>query len=138
MEALLALIQSGGYFITASRRLRLWTDVPQSEQPAVFIAERNDVVTRQSESMPSKTTLGVDLFIYTAASNPDDVPATKLNKAIEAIEAVLAPTRADLVRNRQTLGGLVSHCYVDGEIFKEPGDLDGQGLAIIPLRILVP
>ena len=36
----------------------------------------------------------------------------------------------------QTLGGLVSHCRVDGAVLKDPGDLDGDGLLWVPLKIL--
>jgi hypothetical protein len=48
---------------------------------------------------------------------------------------VLAPTgRAET----QTLGGLVSHCWIEGRIEMDSGDNDGQAKAIIPIRILVP
>jgi hypothetical protein len=39
---------------------------------------------------------------------------------------------------RQTPGGLVSNCYIDGKIMKDPGDLDGDGIAVIPVKILAP
>jgi len=37
-----------------------------------------------------------------------------------------------------SLGGMVDHCWVEGETLKDPGDLDGQGLIIVPLNILLP
>ena len=37
---------------------------------------------------------------------------------------------------RQTLGGLVSNCYIGGKIMKDPGDLDGDAIAVIPVKIL--
>ncbi len=33
---------------------------------------------------------------------------------------------------RKTLGGLVSNCYIGGKIMKDRGDLDGDGIAVIP------
>jgi len=38
--------------------------------------------------------------------------------------------------NRQTLGGMVSHCRIDGQVMKDPGDLDGDALLWVPLKIL--
>ena len=87
-----------------------------------------------AESLPGKTTLNVDLFVYTASGkDPDCVPARDLDIALDAIAACLAPGPAEM---RQTLGGLVSHCRIEGRIVKDPGDLDGQGLALVPVRIL--
>jgi hypothetical protein len=40
------------------------------------------------------------------------------------------------VTGRQTLGGLVSHCWIDGKIMKDSGDIDGDGIAVIPVKIL--
>jgi len=51
-------------------------------------------------------------------------------------QASLKPSPATL--GRQTLGGLVSNCYIDGKIMKDPGDLDGDGIAVIPVKILAP
>lgn len=137
MEALKALIVATESFVTVSRRVKLWTDVPTAEQPACFIAEHGEGRAHQSENLP-KDTIDCDLFIYTSAPNSDDVPASILNAALAAIDAALAPAGADLMRNRQTLGNLVSHCFIDGQVFKDPGDLDGQGLAVIPIKILCP
>ena len=39
---------------------------------------------------------------------------------------------------RLTLGGLVHHCYIDGSVFKDPGDIDAQAMMVIPILMLVP
>jgi hypothetical protein len=36
------------------------------------------------------------------------------------------------------LGGLVTHCWIEGRIEIHPGDLDGQAIAVVPIRMLVP
>ncbi|MCW2317601.1 hypothetical protein M2322_003165 [Rhodoblastus acidophilus] len=121
---------------TLSRRLRLWSDVASADQPALFVAEHAENVAFASESLPGKTTLNVDLFIYIAAGrDPDAVPARDLNIALDALNAALAPPAG---ADRQTLGGLVYHCRIEGRIVKDPGDLDGQGLALVPVKILAP
>lgn len=119
-----------------SRRVKLWSDVAAADQPALFVAEHGESVAYASENAPGKTILNVDLFVYVAGANdPDAVPASSINIALDAVCGSLAP---DPASGRQTLGGLVQHCRVEGRIVKDPGDLDGQGLALVPVRILAP
>jgi hypothetical protein len=33
-------------------------------------------------------------------------------------------------------GSEVSHVWIDGKVMKDPGDIDGDGIAVIPLKIL--
>lgn len=56
-----------------------------------------------------------------------------LDPLLDAVDAALAP---NIVTRRQTLGGLVSHVWIDGKIMKDPGDIDGDGIAVIPVKIL--
>ncbi len=119
-----------------SRRLKLWSDVASADQPALFITEHGENLAYAAEALPGKCTLNVDLFVYIAAGkDPDCIPARDLNIALDAIAACLAP---DPTVGRQTLGGLVTHCRIEGRIVKDPGDLDGQGLALVPIKILAP
>jgi hypothetical protein len=129
-------INGCGSWALLSRRLKLWSDVASADQPALFITEHGENVAYASESLPGKTTLNVDLFIYIATGQDrDNVPSGDLNVALDAIAACLAP---DPGVGRQTLGGLVTHCRIEGRIVKDPGDLDGQGLALVPIKILAP
>lgn len=138
MEAVYELVIGVHDFRTTSRRLKLWTDVPANERPALFQAEHAETYSRQSETL-GKRGVDVTLFIYTDAHDAKTIGATELNTILDELDAALAPTGADLVfAGRQTLGGLVSHCFIDGEVFKDPGDLDGDGLLIVPIKILVP
>jgi hypothetical protein len=119
-----------------SRRVKLWTDVAAADQPALFIAEHGENIAYSSESTPGKTILNVDLLLYVAgAKDPESIPARDLNVALDALFSALAP---DPASGRQTLGGLVHRCRIEGRIVKDPGDLDGQGLALVPVRILAP
>jgi len=62
-----------------------------------------------------------------------------MNSLLDAIDTAIAPAGADaLGGNRQTLGGLVSHCYPFGPVFIDTGDIDGKAVAAIPFQILVP
>lgn len=122
---------------TKSRKLRLWTDVPSELRPAIFMAERVQQYYGAERPVPPKRTYNVSLFIYTNAKNATDTnPGSAiLNPLLDAIDAALAP---NVMTGRNDLGGLVNHCYIDGDVFVDPGDIDGDGLAIIPIKIVVP
>jgi hypothetical protein len=119
--------------IPVGRRLKLWTEVPL--QPACFLTVHSEDDAYTSELTPSKTTITGDLFVYFKTTDPDAVPATDLNNILDGIDAAIKPSP---VTGKQTLGGLVSHCRREGRVMLDPGDLDGQGLAIIPIKIYVP
>jgi hypothetical protein len=135
-KALFALVQALPGFVTVSRRARLAKDVAADEQPALFQEESpGEVVKYQSDVMPPKFYLYADLGIY--ARIPEDlstVPGSILNPLLDAVCAALAPGPS---QERQTLGGLVYNCRIDGKILKEEGLLDGQAAAVIPVEIEV-
>jgi hypothetical protein len=131
-----APINDNDTWATLSRRLKLWSDVASADQPALFVAEHGENIAFASENLPGKTTLNIDLFVYISAGRDRDcIPARDLNIALDALTAALAPPPGF---DRQTLGGLVHHCRIEGRIVKDPGDLDGQGLALVPIKILAP
>lgn len=117
------------------RRLVLWADCPKSSRPALYITEHSENNAFKAENTPALTTMRVDLFIYLDSSDMASVPAIDVNVILDAVTKAIAPTPG--FEQRQTLGGLVSHCRIDGEILKDPGDLDGDGLILIPILILV-
>nr|WP_294564482.1 hypothetical protein [uncultured Rhodopila sp.] len=135
MTALFTLLTVGGAFQTTGRRLIHWSKVPQ--QPALFLrnADGGDYPQRTTR-LPPKVTLDCEVWLYcNDGSNPDVAPAIGLNNAIDAVEAALKPAPGF---EAQTLGGLVSHCWIEGKIDMHPGDLDGQAIAIVPVKLLVP
>lgn len=136
LTALFNLVKASSSFKTASRRLQLWTDVNSSDKPAIFVAQRGDTYVRSSEAVPQKVTIEADIFLYTnVGKDPNVIPATQLNNLVDAVDTALAPSP---VTGVQTLGGLVSHCWIEGKVMIDTGDLDGDGVAIIPVKMLVP
>ncbi len=133
-SALFAKVSTSSAFVTASRRLRHWSDVGSAEQPAIFMVQKSET-TQRIKGLPPKWTFSVELFVYVHA--PDDLspPASSLNPLIDAIEAALAPV---VPTDSQTLGGLVDHVWIAGKIETDEGALGGQAVAIIPLSIIVP
>lgn len=119
---------------TCSRILQHWDDVSPNMQPALFLAQDSQGVG-QVTGFPSKYVLGAKLWIYTHRDTNGEVPATQINNILDAVDAALAPDPQTL--NKQTLGGLVEHCWIDGSIDTDEGLLGNQAVAIVPIRMLV-
>jgi hypothetical protein len=139
-NALLALLQASGAFVTCSRKPLTPDQLPPGLQPAVLMEETTEHAEPRPRGLPAKWTLNVDLGIYYyCESEPetpgvyDPSPSTALNLLIAAVESALAPDPATGV---QTLAGLVSHCWIEGEVVKSPAYLQAQGAAIVPVKIL--
>jgi len=133
-EALFALVSGLDLFVTTSRRARLAKDVTPDEQPALFQEEgTGETVKYQVEGGPPLYFIYVDLGFY-ARIPEDEPPGPVINPLIDAVCAALAPGPA---QERQTLGGLVYHCRIDGRILKALGEVDGQAAVLIPVEIVV-
>ena len=117
-----------------SRRVHTFDDLPA--QPALCQAETDETVA-QVTGMPAKTTLGSSWLIYHQAGKDDSaIPAQTTNAILDAVKALfIDPTEPDFA---QTLGGLVHKCWIEGRIQKFQGDLDGQTLIVVPIKILIP
>ena len=117
----------------SARRVKLWDDLPA--QPALCQAEQDEDVAEVT-GLPSKTTLSASWLIYhNVGKDPAATPATETNLILDAVQALFPSGDPDHI---QTLGGLVHHCFISGKVFKDSGDLDGQALIIVPIKILVP
>lgn len=134
MEALLAQVTSGGAFITTGRRLLHWTKV--AAQPALFLRHVTDEYPPRPTGIPAKVVMECEVWIYSqGGADPDVAPDVAMNDLLDALEQSLSPPPAF---RTQTLGGLVRHAWIEGKIEVHPGDLDGQAIAVVPIRILVP
>lgn len=126
-------------FKVVSQRLRLPDECDvDSEMPALFVADHGESYTPQAERLPNSTTLNYGLYIYLSyGRDPKTVPSRLLNTVLDQIDRALHAA-TDPVTESCTLGGKVSHTWVEGELVKVPGELDGIGLAIVPIKVLVP
>lgn len=123
-----------------SRRIKLFSDINTAEQPWLGQAEHADKVQKDTNN-PGIRIFEIKWIIYQDdGKDKRAVPAITNNLIIDAIEKVLEPKITDPGYNyrRNTLSGKVHHCYIDGEIFKDPGDLDDQGMIVVPIKILAP
>jgi hypothetical protein len=121
-------------FLQFGRRLIHWTQV--AEQPALFLRD-GDEEMEYANIILQRQTLMCEIWIYSnAGADPTAVPATALNNLLDAVQSVFNPD--DRMRNVFRLGGLVEWCRIAGKIMKEPGDMDGQAIAIVDVEITVP
>lgn len=137
--ALFTLVSGSANFVTASRKLVHWSDLGPEEHPAIFQRQVDEVRVEQ-RGVPPKIKLSVDLYIYVHSLSqqldPMVTPSQLLNPLLDAIDAALAID--DRSNNVNTLGGLVSHCWIEGKTENFEGMIGDQAVAIIPISILVP
>ena len=133
--ALFGLLQNAAGFVTASRRLRHWSDVAPAEQPALFLAQKSEAAANPALAAPAVWTLHADAFVYAHSGDPYAAPAALLNPLLDAVVAALAPLPAT---GLQDLGlpGAVRHARIAGKIETDEGVLGDQAVAIVPIEIL--
>lgn len=118
---------------TVSRRIRNAQDMQPEEMPAAFQLQGEQVVKYQGNT-PSIYTWKADWLLYAFNSDPTVSPTTQLNALIDAATALIAPPFG-----KQTLGGLVEYCAIDGNIQVFEGvALGNTAIAILPISILLP
>lgn len=135
-SALFALVGSIAGIKTKSRRMKHWDDVNAPDCPALFMAQKGQNARRQTRQPPIWE-FDVDLVVYVKTDgNHAAVPSTALNNVLDSIENVF--TSSNLTDPRQTLGGLVYDCRIEGAIETDEGALGETAVAIVPVRIYVP
>ena len=137
--AFFGLIAGAANFTATSRRFVHWDQVNETQMPFLTMLKTAELRGRQSEGLPTLT-INAHVFVYLSAGmDPEDTPDTAMNTLLDAIDVAIKPSGADALNgNKQTLGGLVSHCYPFGPVFIDTGDIDGKAVAAIPFQILVP
>lgn len=141
--ALLAQLTGGGQFVQSGRRDRSPEQGASPGKPGLFL-----IKPREHYSYDNDKTRGVppvrDFYfiavVYTdVGTDATAVPADIIDDLLDAIDTALAPSFADQVSNggRQTLGGLVYDCRIEGEPELAPGDAQGKGQTAIPIHVIV-
>lgn len=137
-SALFAAVSTAYPWGVASRRMKLWNEVPGALRPALFQLESGPETYQWASPATPKRTIEAKLFLYFDARDPFTPGASAINAALDALDAALAPAGADLALGRQTLGGAVHDCKITGAPVRDPGDLDGDGLAVVGVRLVLP
>lgn len=124
-----------------SRRLRLFNAIDDSRKPSMCMVQHRERYINPGKGTPPKRYLEMGAWVNIATGDPDGtiIGDDLLDLCTAAIEAVLQPDNPQ--GNELTLGGLVYWCKItrdDNMYIRDPGDIDGQGLLVLPIQILIP
>jgi hypothetical protein len=122
----------------ASRRIKLWSEVPAQLRPALFQLESGPETYQWTTLATPRRNFEAKLFLYFDSRDPSEPGARAINEALDALDAALAPSGLDVSRGRQTLDGAVFDCKILGVPVRDTGDLDGDGLAVVSVRLVAP
>jgi len=137
-NALFNIVAAAYPWNIASRRMKLWSEVAPTTRPSLFQLESGPETYQWTSAATPRRTFEAKLFLYFDTRDPTTPGSSSLNDALDAIDAALAPTGADATLGRQTLGGAVYDCKIAGVPVRDVGDLDGDGLAVVSVRLIAP
>ena len=129
-----SLINNSATWVTCETKLRLWGDVKPEEQPAAFIVSHRELDEYRGLGLYRRR---LELGIWCYSRSGEGTGQADLDMMMEAFESAFN-TMDNSSSGSNTLGGLVYWCRIEGRVFKDPGDLDGQTLMIVPIIIEMP
>jgi hypothetical protein len=131
-EALFKLTYGIAGVRTQSRKLKVYSDVPPAECPAIFQNQTGEH-TFQLIGQPKIVTLKCDWYLYLNTNGARNIPqSVQLNNFLTQIDSMFTP---DIMTGTFTLGGIVSHCWIEGETKIVEGVLGDYSIVIIPINI---
>ena len=134
--SVLAASDGSKLFKTAVRKVKHWEDVQPDDQPALLMRHTKERAEFR-KGLPTRWWFTYELFIYVstdAQMNPDALPSQLINPLLDAIDNALKPD--DLDGHTATLGGLVSHCAINGDVLIFEGHLGNEAVVIVPIEVL--
>jgi hypothetical protein len=134
---------TGAGFVSMGRKLKPPPDLGVAEQPAFFLVEGQEEHKPRPRGVPTQLLMhGFIIFYFQAPVVDEDIgqetvlAATQMNQMLLAIDSALEPDNP--IAGVFTLGGTVSHCWIEGKTTKNPGTFGPQAFAMIPIHILAP
>jgi hypothetical protein len=126
-------------FVQTARLLVHHSQVPGNAagMPALYMIERSESHVRKGQGISDLRTLRPFLVMYfSTAQGTGALPATQCNNALDAIDyCINIPGNP---ANTQTLGGLVQHVYIEGEVTIDEGLLQETSVVVVPITIVIP
>jgi hypothetical protein len=139
MDALLTQLEDNMPLVkTFTRRFSEYSSLSQSAQLPYLILTRarENYPQRAITGLPPKRNLKCEIFIYLSAGQDQSaIPDETVCDIMDQVDTALRPP---VGQEALTLGGIIDHCYIMGDVIQVPGDLDGTGLMIIPLEVVIP
>ena len=126
-------------WVTTSRRLKLFDALDVSQQPAMFLVQHKEEYQQNNRGTPGVKYLDMGVWCYAPTGIDSVVGDDYLDWMMQGIEDVLVPDQPQT--NEVTLGGLCYFCRIERSsnlFIRDPGDIDGQALLVVPIRICMP
>lgn len=127
-------------FVTTGRYLIPITDLPTDKLPALFQIEHGEAWVRKGKGIPAIRTLHCSIVMYAYSADQDQsYPSTLLNNMMDVLDSLLE--NPGNPGNAQTLGGLVEHVYLEGEVKIIEGQLgtgENASVLVAPITMLIP
>lgn len=118
--------------VSQSRKLKVFSDVQPNECPAIFQNQTSETST-QKIGQPKIITLKCDWYLYLNTNGDRTTPqSVNINNFLTQIDKIFIPNS---MTGTFTLGGLVSHCWIEGETKIIEGVLGDYSIVIIPITI---
>jgi hypothetical protein len=133
--ALANLLFNSTVWQTKGQRVIPWTKL--SAQPAIFVTPWKELaIPPPAFGQPMRYEFTMQVWLFVLNGDPTGPSSTNIGDLIDLVDSLL---RGDtLPGGRQTLGGLVEHCWrADQEAIVACGHLGTQSAAVIPVNILV-
>ena len=134
--ALFNLLASAYPFATADPRLHLPDDVAALAQPSLFLVKPRENITQSDTFGAPKHILKYYAFIIVrndgVPADPGNTAEAQTDNILTAIENVMSPRPGEL----QSLGGLVYHCWIDGDVEIDTPVFFEQAAMWIPLTAI--
>ena len=115
-----------------TRKGAIWSKTPPANQPALFQIQTGESASQVGEIGLTRWILDFTLEVYAIADAASaTVPDSLINGILDGIDKTLQPKPP---YERQTLGGIVTNCWIDGDIIIGTGQIDTQLMMLVPVR----
>lgn len=136
------LVNEGGarIFRISGRKLVHWDEVASELMPALFLTQGDQQPRPQRRGLPTQWELSAKFYIYVSTSaqqQAEAVPAQAMNRILDAVVSAFPTGESDQSEGVVTLGGLVSHCWIEGAIETSEGYFGDLEVATVPVKMLV-
>jgi hypothetical protein len=140
--ALLTQLTASGGFANSGRRDRAPEQAAAPDKPGIFLVKPREHYRYDGDNrgVPPVRELYFLAAIYTdVGADETAVPSDAIDDLLDAVDTALAPGVQDQLANsgRQTLGGLVYDCRVEGDVEIASGDVLGKGTTAVPIVVVL-
>ena len=116
-----------------SRRFKHWSQVPINLFPACFMQQYEETADQSQAMGLTRWHSLVNVWFYFNAQNYNALPDDTFNSILDSLEAAFKPPTPN---GLQTLGGTVTHAWVDGKVMYSDGALDHKAVIVAQIHLL--